>query len=231
MTGDEKSRKASVRPAYLVIPAHLVELQAARPSAALAAGLSPKGAKTLCTILVASRRVFIRDGHAGLSMRKVAEESGVALGNINYYFESKRALLEATLREALADYIEAHLEQLEAGAETPLDLLLNIVGFYVSNGRQSHPLFFQIWGFAACDPHAKELVRELYRPVGRLIYYLVRAVRPEASDARVREIVLHLFSLEEGMKLFIGMGPDDDETLRNAERHARTLARRIILAD
>lgn len=214
-----------------VIMTHLAELKAARPSVALTSGLSPKGANTLRTILAGAHRVFVRDGHAGLSMRKVAEESGVALGNVNYYFESKRALLEATLREALADYAEAHIAQFESERHSPLEILLNVVTFYIANGRQSHPLFFQMWGYAASDAAAKELIRELYRPIGRFIYFLVRAARPDATDERIREIVLQLFSLEEGMKLFIGIGPESDIALKSAERHARALAEKIIRAD
>lgn len=214
-----------------VIMTHLADLQAARPSIALTRDLSPKGANTLRTILAGAHRVFVRDGHAGLSMRKVAEESGVALGNVNYYFDSKRALLDATLREALADYAQAHIRQFEAERQPPLEILLNVVTFYISNGRDSHPLFFQMWGYAASDAAAKDLIRELYRPIGRFIYFLVRAARPDATDARTREIVLQLFSLEEGMKLFIGMGPDTDIALQSAERHARALAEKIIRAD
>lgn len=226
MRGDNGSAKA-----VSVITAHLAELNAARPSVALTRSLSPKGAKTLKAVLAAANRVFIRDGHAGLSMRNVADESGVALGNVNYYFESKRALLEATLREVLADYVEAHLDHLGPTPAPPLEILLNVISFYVSNGRRSYPLFFQIWGYAASNPAAKLLVQELYRPIGRFIYYLVRAARPEATDARVREIVLQLFSLEEGIKLFIGIGPEDDKALKRAEIHIRSLAERIILSD
>ncbi len=217
--------------AIRAIEEHLEELRAARPSVALAGGLSPKGAKTLRDILAAAHRVFVRDGHAGLSMRKVADGAGLSVGNVNYYFGSKRALLEATLREALADYVEAHIAQFEEASDAPLDMLLNVVGFYVSNGRRSYPLFFQMWGYAASDRDAKELIRQLYRPIGRFIYFLVRAARPDIDDARVREIVLQLFSLEEGMKLFIGIGPDDNAALMNAEAHTRALARRMILAD
>lgn len=228
--GDRGEENGSAR-AMAVITSQLEELRTNRPSVAMTNGLSPKGAKTLRSILLAAHRVFIRDGHAGLSMRKVADEAGVALGNVNYYFESKSALLDATLREALADYVEAHLDYLGASDDPPLDILLNVFTFYIVNGRQSHPLFFQIWGYAASDGDAKKLIRQLYRPVGRFIYYLVRAARPDASDSHVREIVLQLFSLEEGMKLFIGIGPEGDRALNEAETHARALARRIILAD
>ncbi len=212
------------------IRAHLAELNEARPSVARAAALSSKGARTLAQILEAARRVFLREGHAGLSMRKVADEAGLALGNVNYYFDSKRALLEATLREALADYVETHLRQFDKGRDDPIDLLLDVLVFYVANGRETYPLFFQMWGYAASDEAARDLIRELYRPIGRFIYYLVRAARPDATDSRVREIVLQLFSLEEGMKLFIGIGPEGDAALQSAESQLREIAKTIILS-
>ncbi len=213
------------------IETYLSNLRKARPSVALAAAHSAKAAATITQILDAGRRVFTRDGHAGLSLRKVADDAGVAVGNVSYYFETKRALIEAILAEALADYVEAHIRHFEADKQSPLEILLNVVTFYVSNARENHALFFHMWGFAASAPEARDLIRRLYRPIGRFIYFLVRAARPDASDERVREIVLHLFSLEEGMKLFIGMGPADNSALLSAETHMRTLARRIILAD
>lgn len=226
MNVEEEKRRAVAE-----IETYLGGLRTARPSVALAANYSPKAATTIAQILDAGRRVFIRDGHAGLSLRKVAVEAGVAVGNVSYYFETKRTLIEAILAEALADYIEAHIRHFEADRQSPLEILLNVVTFYVSNARENHALFFHIWGFAASSDDAKHLIRGLYRPIGRFIHILVRAARPEASDTRVREIVLQLFSLEEGLKLFIGMGPEDNGALRSAETHMRDLARRIILSD
>lgn len=210
------------------ILAYLEELRASRPSVALAESRSTKGAQTIATILGAAREVFIRDGHAKLSLRKVAEEAGVALSNVTYYFPAKRDLLEAMLREALADYVEAHIRQFEAEIDSPLEILLNIVTFYVTNARESHRFFYQMWGYAGSDENARETVRNLYRPIGRFIYYMARAANPSLPDRRVRQIVLQLFSLEEGVKLFIGLGPDDDPALRTAERDIRALARRLL---
>ena len=107
------------RRAIAEIETYLVEQRTIRPSAALAAGRSPKAIITIGQILAAGHRVFVRDGHAGLSLRKVADEAGVAVGNVNYYFETKRALIEAVLCEALADYIEEHIQQFEAGRDSP----------------------------------------------------------------------------------------------------------------
>lgn len=210
------------------IEAYLEELRKNRPSVRLSAARSDKGARTIKKILRAARGVFLRDGHAGLSIRKVAEEAGVAVGNVGYYFESKRDLIEATLREELADYVEEHIEHFERDRDSPLEILLNVIEFYVASARRNHRFFFQMWGYAASADDAKALIRSLYRPIGRFVYYLVRAANPKLSDAACRRVVLQLFSLEEGVKLFIGMGPDDDEAVATAETHFRALARRIV---
>jgi len=213
------------------IYAHLDDLRAQRPSVALMAKRSPKGGRTLVQILDAARAVFIREGHAGLSLRKVADEAGVAVGNVNYYFSSKRVLLEAMLREVLADYVEQHVDQINTDRDSPLDILLNVVAFYVRNGYETHQLFFQIWGYAGSDEQAKILIRDLYRPIGRFIYYLVRAANKDLTDSQIRQIVLHICSLEEGVKLFIGMGPDDDPAIRRAEEAMRALTKRLVCGD
>ncbi len=212
------------------IRAYLEELRSNRPSVALAEKRSAKGGQTAAAILRAARDVFVREGHAGLSLRKVAEEADVAVGNLNYYFATKRELLEAMLREELADYIEEHIQQFESERDSPLEILLNVVSYYVSNARGSHRFFYQMWGYAGSDESARALIRDLYRPIGRFIYYMVRATKPELSDRRIRQIVLQIFSLEEGLKLFMGMGPEDDTALITAERDMRDLARRIVEA-
>lgn len=225
--GDEAGDSEKLK-AINTIECYLEDLRRNRPSVGLAAERSDRGARTVRAILSAAREVFVRDGHAGMSLRKVADEAGVAVGNVGYYFESKRDLVEATLREELADYVEAHIEQFERDRDSPLDILLNVVDFYVSSARRNHRFFYQMWGFAASDDAARDLIRSLYRPIGRFVYYLVRASNPRLSDAACRRVVLQLFSLEEGVKLFIGMGPDDDAAVASAETHIRNLARRIV---
>lgn len=225
------TESASKHKAIDTIESYLAGLRQDRPSVTLTTNRSQKGARTVRAILRASREVFTRDGHGGLTMRKVAEEAGVAVGNVSYYFGSKRDLINATLHEELADYVEAHIRQFEAGRDSPTEIILNVIEFYVANARASHRFFFQMWGFAASDEDAKKMIRELYRPIGRFIYFLVSAANPSLDDRAVRRVVLQLFSLEEGVKLFLGMGPDDDPALLNAERDIRELALRIIEGD
>src|SRR5213592_1068661 len=50
-------------------------------------------------IIEAARRRLLADGYAGLSTRKVADEAGVPLSQLHYYFGSKGGLILALFEE------------------------------------------------------------------------------------------------------------------------------------
>ncbi|WP_425409136.1 TetR/AcrR family transcriptional regulator [Hyphococcus sp.] len=219
---------AEVAKALEAITAHLNDLKRARPTKEIGDGKPGRTQKTIKRILRAAYDVFTREGHAGLSLRKVADEAGIAVGNLTYHFPAKTVLIETMLREALSDYVEAHLEHLQPDRDTPLESLMKVVEFYVRNARTSHQFFYQLWGYAGSGEDAKANVRSLYRPIGRFVYYLVKAANPKLTDDEIRRAVLQIFSLEEGYKLFIGMGPEDASAIQTAEADIRILTKRII---
>lgn len=209
---------------------YLTALRANRPSVTLSKGRSPKGGKTIAQILSAARIVFIRDGYGGVSLRKIAKEAGLALGNVSYYFPTKQALVSASLQEAMADYIGEFYQHLQLEKDTPIDVLLNAVTFYVRNSRSSYPFFFQLWGYAATSPEAKQLIRELYQPIDQFIFHLVRACNPALDEQETRKAVFQIFSMEQGMKLTIGMGHFDDVRDDSAEQTIRDATKRLVCA-
>ncbi len=195
----------------------------------LAEGRSPRGARTVQQILEAAHKVFVEEGYAGLTFRRVAAASDITVGNVNYYFSTKHELIVATLKEALADYVEAHIHHVKNAGPAPIDILLEVVSFYVRGSEKSHPLFFQMWGYAGAEAEAKAVIRDLYRPIGRFIYYLVKACNPSLDHLEARKVVFQIFSLEQGMKLFIGMGPADDIAIQVAEDTIREATRKLVM--
>lgn len=59
------------------------------------AARSPKAEQTRQTIVGAAMRLFNRDGYGRTTMRAIASEAGVSLGNAYYYFGSKEHLIQA----------------------------------------------------------------------------------------------------------------------------------------
>lgn len=226
MSGDDQ--RSDLDPKLRTMVEHLQTISNNRPSRTLADGRSAKSKETMRRIIAAAHNVFVIDGYAGLSLRKVADEAGIAVGNLTYHFPNKNDLLKATLRERLAEYAEQHLGEFTADRDSPREILLNIVTFYARNARQSYRFFYQMWGYAGSCDEARDFVRSLYTPIGRFIFYLVRAANPDLDYAAVRRVVLQIFSMEEGYKLFIGLGPEDDLALKAAERDIRELTEQIV---
>lgn len=208
---------------------NLRALHTNRPSVRLAADKDPRTGATIEKILNAAQVTFIEDGASGLTLRQVAEMANIAVGNLTYHFPSKDSLIRATLEEYLSRFAREHLNTFYQEAESPLETVLMIVTFYVRDAHNSHGFFHQLWGYAASGDNERALVRESYNPIGLFILSLIGKANPALDYKQKRRIVLQLFSLAEGYRIFIGMGPDDDIALANAETDIRNLARQLIM--
>ena len=58
-----------------------------------------KGERTRAALVEAGRKLFIRQGYHGTSMREIADEAGLALGGIYNHFSSKEEIFVAMLTE------------------------------------------------------------------------------------------------------------------------------------
>src|SRR5438132_12947660 len=68
---------------------------------------TPKGEQTRALILETALDLFRERGYEETTMRAIAEQAGVALGNAYYYFRSKEHLIQAF-------YARSHQEHLAA---------------------------------------------------------------------------------------------------------------------
>lgn len=227
-TKSHRSDLSDIEKAWEVILAYRTALRQESPVVDDDNEKQERTKRTVKRILEAAHHVFVNEGHANLSLRKVADHAGIAVGNLTYHFPTKQDLLEATLKESLADYVEKHIGQHRSKETPPLETLLNVVEFYVRNAREHYRFFFQLWGYAGSGDEARKIVGRLYRPIGRFVYYLVRAANPKLSNEQVRRAVLQITSVEEGYKLFIGIGPDNLPELKAAEEDIRAMITRIV---
>ena len=58
-----------------------------------------KGERTRSRVIQAAHRLFIEQGYHGTSMRRIAEQAGLALGGIYNHFASKEDILAAVMME------------------------------------------------------------------------------------------------------------------------------------
>ncbi len=85
--------------------------------ATLPATRTKKGEQTKAHILETALTMFRERGYEGTTMRAVAREAGVSLGNAYYYFESKEHLIQAFYERSHLDHLAACTEALENEAD------------------------------------------------------------------------------------------------------------------
>jgi len=76
-----------------------------------------KGETKLTDILKLTENILVRDGYAGLSMRKVAREMGITAGNLQYYFATKDELIDYAIRTGAPLEVVENLQSMEEEAE------------------------------------------------------------------------------------------------------------------
>lgn len=231
MTKLSKSEASDRKSTNETISSALRNICVTRPSAKLAVGKKGSSSETIDKIIASAREVFTEDGHSGLSLRKVAENAGVAVGNLTYHFPSKRSLLNAMLEEARAEYAQVHLKLFEDPTMGPFDILLTIMENYVIDGRKSHQFFLQMWGYAASDEDAKTMVRNFYHDQSRILYYLVRDCNPDLNHDQRRRAVAQMSGMEEGFKMYFGLNIGVETSLLHAEKMIREMTKQIVFPE
>jgi AcrR family transcriptional regulator len=110
----------------------------------------PEARKTRERILAASLDLAGREGLGALTTRRVAEEAGVNLGLLHYYFASKEALVRETLGQFLAE-LRGELEETMAkeAAKAPQEALVETLVSVQTRSLRRPRLIFGLVGYIA----------------------------------------------------------------------------------
>jgi DNA-binding transcriptional regulator YbjK len=128
--------------------------------------------------------VIGRDGVNAVTHRSVAEEAGVPLGSLTYYFASKQALLREALRLHVREdagrlrRVAAQLLDEQASGDRVLETFAALLG-------DGHPDLaqFELYLEAARDPQLREVAAESLRAYAEVAELALRAAgvpNPEA---------------------------------------------------
>jgi AcrR family transcriptional regulator len=111
-----------------------------------------KGEQTRTRILEAALSLFMERGFEATTMRAVAEEAGVSLGNAYYYFESKEELVQAFYERSHAEHLTAATPRL-ADEKDFRKRLLATLHAKIDTSEPYHR-FSGVLFRSAADPHS-----------------------------------------------------------------------------
>ncbi|WP_426306660.1 TetR/AcrR family transcriptional regulator [Acidovorax facilis] len=143
-------------------------------------------------ILQAAERLFATRGFHGVSIRDIADEAGVPLALVGYYYGPKLSLYHAIFREH-AGYIDVRLQSLAQAqqAAPPGQLLEEIVKAFVlpvlEVARQPAGYYFLRLLSRGMNDHLEEdepIIRELFDPLAHAFIDAIAAALPHATRSQ-----------------------------------------------
>jgi len=156
-------------------------------------------ARRLAELLDAAMAIIERDGVDALTMPRLAEEAGAAVGGLYRYFASKDALLaglQVRAAEDLAGFLE---ERLEAAGPEPLERVRVAYGSWGAWADRS-PALYRLIDASLSDPRVMladddarrvdDAVRPILRRCAELLEAAADAGALRPGDADVRALAL-----------------------------------------
>ncbi|MEZ5498877.1 MAG: TetR/AcrR family transcriptional regulator [Steroidobacteraceae bacterium] len=152
-------------------------------------------------ILAEARRLLINAGFAGLSLRKIAKNLNISLGNLTYYFPSKDALMRALISDLLDAYHQAMVSEQSRFPGNPHARFRAYIDYLISDCQNSdtRALFFQIWGLARNTKIVRDLRNEMYARFRADVRPLIEPLLPGASRSGIDYRVGVLAAMIEGL--------------------------------
>lgn len=150
--------------------------------------------------------MFMAHGYAGFTMRKVAAEAGISVGNLHYYYRNKEDLLRDMLDFVVSHYLQEIDNRRRQAGDSPAEQLAAIIGYLVEDlNRISTTRFFpELWALANHDAYAAELTEAMYARAREPMQELIAAMRPDLDAGVCEEIAMLISASIEGLTMFVG---------------------------
>ncbi|MFE4194560.1 TetR/AcrR family transcriptional regulator [Paenarthrobacter sp. NPDC056912] len=169
-------------------------------------------------ILDAAMELLSRHGIAGVSMRAVSREAGVALGLVNYYYDDKTSLIRAALRRVDED--DLLLVASDPGSDPKEQLrqaLRRVAGPDLLTTRYLS-LRLHLWALAQADEGYAEINAAAFDRYIDGVARLVCNAQPGLSWLECRDRAADIVVIQNGMWLTSLLGVDKAAIQRSIER-------------
>jgi AcrR family transcriptional regulator len=152
-------------------------------------------------IKVAAKKIFLKKGFAATRTRDIAEEAGLNLALLNYYFRSKEKLFDIIMLENLQHFIEGIREILNDKETTIEQKVETIVSTYIDLLIQQPDLPLFVLHELRTNP--KEIISKIDREKFINKSFFMRQVREGITEGKIAAVnPLHFLMNLVGLTIF-----------------------------
>lgn len=198
---------------YVVKSGEVVEIQAQAappppdaPAQAGRPGTYVRGTETVDAILKAALRVLINEGAGAFTIRRIAAECGMKVGNVSYHFPRKELLIQVLLDDLFESYdklLDDRVRQPDLSTQDRLRVVIEMCLEDIARMRTTR-LFTELWALANHNPFIADRVRAFYQRVHDVIAEYVAALNPALPADDVRTVAIFISASMEGTTPFAG---------------------------
>ncbi|MEO0382634.1 MAG: TetR/AcrR family transcriptional regulator [Pseudomonadota bacterium] len=167
---------------------------------------SPKGDARRERILAEARRMLLDEGYPRLTLRQIATQLRISVGNLQYYFSTKDDLVEAVLTREIDASLEI-LHRTAWDADDPVASTKTAVRALLHHHATDSGRFYAIAeSLALYDPRYANLKARGYANVLGDIEQLVAEMVPRLNGDQRRRLARVLVTLIDGASLQVQFG-------------------------
>lgn len=228
-----RKRPAALRQQALrcIIMAAVANRAARKPASRATRRVRAARQDTPLAILRAARKVLASVGYARLTMRAVASQTGLTVGNLAYHFPSKRGLVRALILSLVADYQSKSDEYLRTAGHRRRGGFAGLLRWLVEDSvsTETSRLFRELWVISLHDALIAKAMDRFYARAHERVVRLLRLSQPALRRRRAQDIVQLMGAISEGANVLYATtsGP---ASRRSLARYSRLAARLLVAA-
>lgn len=180
-------------------------------------------------IISVAQAILANEGAGALTLRAIANEVGIKLASLQYYFPTYAALVEAMADKTVETYSEGLRLETKANVspEMKLEQALEWFAGPADPNSDLSKLELQFWALAQTNEDARAALRRYHDTYIEYFEKLIADARPTYTPAQIRAKTISIVSLFEGSVLFVDL-VDDKKTRMSRARDILQTARTIL---
>jgi AcrR family transcriptional regulator len=191
-----------------------------------------KGQRKVLEILETATNLLAYEGYSKFTMRRVAEELGITLRNVQYYFNTKQNLFESVIELRLKKDIESAQKVIDEVGKSPEERFLAFVDYSLAENttRFIRGLQFELWALSNHNEFAAKSRDYMTFEHCNFIYNLITPLTKNQSEQMRREKSVLLLAMLQGFPLIEGSDINIDFKLGNLKQLFRDEALNLVLS-
>jgi AcrR family transcriptional regulator len=156
-------------------------------------------------VLDAARDVFIQEGAAAFSARRVAKAAALGLSSVQHIFPTTEVLLAAMLEHVNDAYEAAYRESAAKLPFNPEARLAAAIDYLLEDlcDPDQRRFWLGFWSLSCHNEHAKALLQRSYRHHLSNLASFIGAAQPVLAESRCLDIAAQVAAQVEGMLVLV----------------------------